>query len=173
MIKGISVFLLVVILVNFGIASFAYGDLKSAEADKIRFNREVLGGVVGGTITEIIGALIVGKLILSAPASDEYGIGNWLTFSALYYLSSILIFIPLGSATGVTILGRLNEYESDWWQTLKGSYDGIGYGLGVIPIVLYTSPFNSAKAFEKNARRIKLSTSIERYEIYSVKEKAN
>jgi|GEM_PF-5371848 len=128
--------------------------LKFVEENKIRFNREVLGGIIAGTITEIIGTLIVGNLILSAPRSDEYGIGNLLTFSVVHYLSSIFLFIPWGSAIGVTIAGRLNGHESDWWQTVKGGYDGIGHGLGVIPIVLFTSPYSSANAFEKNARQI-------------------
>jgi len=150
MITIASIMLVLILAVE---VTFAFGSPKSIEEDKIRFNREVLGGLVGELVTEIAGTIIIAKLTLDAPSKDEFGIGNWLTFSSLYYLSSVLIFMPLGSAVGVSISGKLNGYESNWTEILKGSYDGVGYGLGILPILLATCPYHSAKAFEKNARK--------------------
>jgi len=152
--KFISIFLVIVMFVNFGMILPVYGESKPDDNSKMRFNREVIGGIIGELVTEIIGTIIVAKITLSGPNVDEYGIGNWLTFSTLFYLSSIFILIPVGSFSGVTIAGRLNGYESDWGKTLQGSYDGIGQGLGVIPIVLITCPLNAAKKFDKYAKLI-------------------
>lgn len=155
--KLISIFLIFVLLVGLSIAP-SYGDLTIGEMDRIRFNREIFGGVVGG----IIGSLIMGSLVINNVGEPQNSGNLWndfgasmdysYTIAALLYFTITFIGIPWGSAIGVTAAGRSFGYKSDWWKTLEGSYDGVGISLGFTPITLITCPIKTAKIYDKYAK---------------------
>lgn len=144
-----TLLLLSVLLLNLSLQGFAEDESKKVEKDNWRFIGEVSGGVIGA----VIGSLIVRVMI---PSPSEGGLGGWgqgVALTTIWYVSSLLLGIPLGSTAGVTLAGKMYGYESDFLTTLQGSYVGVAGGL-FTPFTIITSPLNAAEYFDSRASKI-------------------